>query len=229
MKRMIVFTAVLSASLIMFSCGRVKDFTPPDTVANPYEGAIGGDDTSTYPFENTADFPGPWSISAVSDNLRFIGTPEVSAEKAYMGKSSLKIQVDFNAPDSGGILSQSGTNMQMAGKKITAHVWIPANMFPSTNQYGGTIFIQLLNYNWYGSTWHNLISPTGSVAGQWNTITVNVDSDLLYNSKTLSQNGDNGNTAILWGVKVGQGGKDLQQHSSPNYSGYLYIDSITVQ
>jgi hypothetical protein len=219
MKRKLVFISVLAALFTLLSCGKIKDY---GTAA--VEGAEGGTDTATYPFESASDYPGPWQIHAVSTNPKFISA-EISSDKAYMGSSSLKIQVNYDAGNSGGVLTIGGTNLQMKHKTITARVWVPAGMGTSTNKYGGTIFIQLgaPGYHWYETAWMNLTPPAGNVAGKWNTITANVDTDVIYNTKTLDQNAEDGNTAVLWGVKIGQGG------SSPNYTGYIYIDSINIQ
>lgn len=171
-------------------------------------------DESTYPFEVDADLTG-WSITNVFGNTRFTSM-QISGEKPYLGSGSLKVSVDFNVLNSGGILSRQGTNLPMAGKTMTARVWVPADMFTPPETYGAVFFVQMANYNWYQSLWVNLFP------GQWNTITAAVN-DMTYSATALKDSADDGNTAILWGLRVGQGS------ASPNYSGYIYIDSITVE
>jgi hypothetical protein len=95
-------------------------------------------------------------------------------------------------------------------------------MFPADYAYGATFYFMLPNYHWYQSTWQNLTTPSGSIPGQWNTVSVYVN-DMTYNNKTLAQNSESGMMPIKWGLKIGQGGL------SPDYTGFIYIDSIDVQ
>ena len=207
MKKTLAHIMIILALAAMFGCKNGATNSPTAT-------ATASKDTASYPFEADTDLTG-WSVSNVSDNTSFISM-QISNENPYSGNASLKVSVDFNAPNSGGILSRQGTNLPMAAKTITARIWVPADMFTPANSYGTIIFVQLANYRWYESLWLNL-SP-----GKWNTITVAV-SDMIYNGTALKYSADDGNTAILWGVRVAQGG------TSPNYSGYIYIDSINVE
>lgn len=223
-KRILFVVVVILTVLAVLSCGKVKEFS-----MGPLEMADGSAvDDSTHPFESSSDYAG-FSIYNVPSNLKFTSAA-ISTEHVYKGAASLKVGVDYNASNSGGVLSMTGTAIPMAGKTITAHVWIPNSMFPTDYPYGASFFIQLPNYNWYQSTWQNLAGPSGNIPGQWNTITTTVDTMTLANGlipgnigQTLSQNSEDGDTAIIWGLKVGQGG------SSPDYSGYIYIDSITIE
>jgi hypothetical protein len=216
MKKIIVCAAVLIIGMFMAqACGKMKTL-PTSTL----ELAYGGPDNTTYPFESAGD-----NTIFTFDGTQFIPTPVVSTDRAYMGNSSLKLPVHYSAGNSQGILKITGTNLQMANKTITFHVWVPAGMFDN-NSYGGFIYMKLANYRWYQNIWQNLLLPVGSAAGRWNTVSVNVN-DMYYNGVVgngkLSANGDDANTATEWGVIVGQGG------TSPNYDGFIYIDSINVQ
>ena len=210
---------IIPGLLVLFlavSCGDVMQYAP-----GPVEYTDGAAvDDSDYPFETPADYTG-FTIYGVSDNLRFTSAV-VSGEKAYKGSASLKVGVNYNAAESGGVLSTEGIDIHLAGQKLTARVWIPNGMFPADYSYGASFFFQLPNHNWYQSTWQNLSAPKGAVAGQWNTITANVD-EMVFDSKTLAENSADGNTVVKWGLKVGQGGK------SPNYTGFIYIDSISIE
>ncbi len=206
---------LLATAIILCSCGKVKEY-PTSTLML----SAGGTDNSTYPFEDAGGLAG-FSIIDVPTNRRFLSM-SFSTEQAYKGSGSVKIACNFNAGNSGGVISRSGTNMPMAGKTITAYVWVPYGMFPLSLVYGTSIFVQIANFNWYDSGWKNLTPASAIVPGMWNKISAKVD-DMIFNGKNFAGNGDNANTAIIWGIKVGQGG------SSPNYTGDIYIDSITVE
>lgn len=223
MKKMIIALIVIAG--FMVSCNNIAWPTQ-----DPEMSLKGNPDTSLYSFELTNE---AFSTTAISDNLSFI-SKEMSSEKAYLGNSSLKIGVDFtgNANERGGIISKSGTAIEMAGKTLTAYVWVPNGMFTTSDPYGATFFIQTADYDWYQSTWQNLKLPSGNIAGIWNKVSFYVNDMTLAGTgtapghvggNTVVQNGANVNTQYVWGFKLGMG--DV---SAP-YTGTMYIDSIDLQ
>jgi hypothetical protein len=215
-----MYLAAILSLLVILGCG--KTFTYPTSVLEKSTGNVA--DNSTYNFETIGSIAG-FSYTAVSDNDRFTFM-SWSTDRAYMGTGSVKLDCAYNAGNSGGILSRSNnTGLVLSGKTITAYIWIPNSMFPSTLSYGVQIFVQTAgNYHWYQSVWQNLYAPTGSVPGIWNKISVKVNDDLIYNNQSFSsQITDSPDNCYMWGIKVGQGG------TSPNYSGAIYIDSIDIQ
>jgi hypothetical protein len=207
---------LLVAVIMIIGCGKIKTI-PPEIL----ELSQGGTDNSTFPFEATTH---NFSNTAISDNMSFINI-SLSNDRAYKGVNSLKVQCDFTGLTNyrGGIICQSNTTLIMAGKTLKAYVWIPAGMFGTDNPYGATFFIQTAGtYNWYQSDWQNLSLPSGSVAGIWNEIKFEVDK-MKCNNKTYLENGDDINKQWRWGLKIGMG------DYSSTFSGYIYIDSISIE
>jgi hypothetical protein len=226
MKKMIFLAAALIGIAMIVSCGKLKQFP-----VGPLELAAGGPDNSTYPFESQAD------VNIFSLNGGYFTSMAYSTERSYEGSGCVKIYCNFTAPNSaqGRLVLSNNALSNIAEKTITAHVWIPAGMFTTNNPYGAFFYFQLGssgNNDWYQSTWENLNPPSGTVAGIWNTVTVNVDDMLLangngsaghINNETLVQNNLDTSQAVSWGVVVGQGS------ASPDYNGYIYVDSINIQ
>jgi|ERR1035437_1809488 hypothetical protein len=234
MKRTIIFSAVVIAALFLASCGKIKDTgTSPNNPANPNEGAPGGVDNSTYPFETDSDLAGiTLSGGGFTDT-------SISTVKAYMGSASVKITVLFDAPNKQGRLDRAGITLStLTGKVISGHIWVPNGMFASSVPYGCFFYMQFdssNNSDWYQSTWQNLSAPTGAIKGQWNALAVNVDSAMTLqngngqaghlNGNTLSQNSVSTSLPVKLGIVVGQSG----DAASTGYTGYIYIDSINIQ
>lgn len=226
MKKNIFLVFVLIAAISAVSCGKLKQFP-----VGPLEFAAGGPDNSTYPFESQAD------VNMFSLNGGYFTSMTYSTDRSYEGNGCAKIFCNFTAPNSaqGRLIMTNVALSTIAGKTITAHIWIPAGMFTTDNPYGTFFYFQLGssgNNDWYQSTWGNLNVASGTVAGIWNTVTVNVDDMLLANgdgstghidSENIVRNNVDTSQAVTWGVVVGQGS------SSPNYNGHIYIDSINVQ
>jgi len=226
MKKIFIFAAILTASLMVISCGKVRTYP---TGALGYN--AGGTDTATYPFETAADVA-EFSLSGSGFTDKAFTT-----EEAYSGNGCVKLTCLFNAPNVQGRLALSNVTFStLTGKTITAHIWVPAGMFLSNNPDGAFLYLQLgsLNNNdWYQSTWQNLSLPGGSVGGIWNTISASVDSMTLQNGNGstghvngytfLQNNVTTTAQTVTWGVVVGQGG------TSQNYTGSIYIDSVNIE
>jgi hypothetical protein len=226
MKKILMLLLIIIPALIVISCGKLKQFP-----VGPLELAAGGPDNSTYPFESQADvnmfgLNGGWFTSLV-----------FSAERAYEGSGCVKIACNFNLPNAAqGRLVMSNVIMStLAGKTITAAIWVPQGMFPSSDPYGGLFYFQFgssNNNDWYQSTWVNLNTSSGGVKGMWNIISASFDSMQLANGSgspghiqndTIIQNNVDTSQTVTWGVVLAQGA------TSPNYSGYVYFDSINIQ
>jgi hypothetical protein len=208
----VVFLAVIC--FWVTACGKIKTYTEPQL-----EISQGGPDNSTYPFETPSD-----STIFTKDGAQ-ITDENVSTDRSYMGNSSLKLTCIYAAGNSQGALRITGSGLQMAGKVLTAHVWVPAHMFADPNNaYGSFFYVKLANYRWYQNQWQNLNMPQGNALGVWNTVSAIVD-QMLYNGSgnTLKADAQDANTTVEWGLIVAQGG------SSSNYSGYIYVDSLNVQ
>jgi hypothetical protein len=226
MKRIIVLLLVVFSAIGAISCGKLKQFP-----VGPLELAAGGPDNSTYPFESQAD------VNMFSLNGGIFTSMSFSTDRAYEGNGCVKIACNFNAPNSaqGRLVMNNVVLSTLAGKTITAAVWVPTGMFTTSSPYGGLFYFQLGssgNNDWYQSTWVNLNTASGSVAGMWNIITAQFDTMLLANGNSQPGHIDNDNLvqnnvdttqSVTWGVVVGQGS------ASPNFSGYIYIDSINIQ
>jgi hypothetical protein len=226
------YLLVIAAVLVIFiSCGKIKDTsTSPTIPVDPLEGAIGGVDTSTFPFETSSDLTG------FTVNGGGFGNIAISSQKAYMGTSSVQVNVNFTSPNEQGRLNKSAVDLTtLLGKSLSGNVWVPNGMFAATTPYGGFFYIQFdasNNNDWYQSTWQNLTAPSGAIKGLWNSVTFNVNDMTLQNGngaaghingKTMSQNSAPLTALVTLGFVVGQGG------TSGNYSGNIYIDSINIQ
>jgi hypothetical protein len=219
-----IITAVLALGITLTACNNIAWPT------HDPEMSLEGADSSLFSFEA---LPAGFYNSAISDNLSFTSV-SISGDRAYLGNKSLKVAVSFTGAANyrGGLISQAGTVIEMAGKTLTAHVWVPNGMFDTSNPYGATFFIQTADYDWYQSTWQNLTLPSGTIPGIWNTVSFYVDDMTLAGTgtapghvggATVAANGANVNAQYNWGFKIGMG------DSSPAYSGTMYIDSITLE
>lgn len=208
---MIIFTVIL------INCGYIKEY-PTSTL----ELAKGGEDLSTYNFESSDH---GFILNAASDNLSFI-SKELSSDRAYKGKKSLKIKCDYRGIINykGGLLTmQFGTAQNFSGKKLKAYIWIPGNAFDEKAPYGANFYVKSGNWAWYQSPgqWTNLKQGTIVVDGVWTEIKVNVN-EMTTPSGTLIPDSEKGNI-MEFGIKVGQG------DYSKNFDGYIYIDSISIE
>jgi len=222
----LVSFAIVVAALLTISCGKIR--TLPTSVL---EMAYGGPDDSTYPFEASLD---GFSQYGVGDNQSFL-TIGLSNDRSYMGVGCVKFNVSFTGLTNfrGGVMCKPSPGaVEMAGKTLTAYVWVPAGMFDSSNPYGATFFIQLPDNDWYQSTWQNLNLPSGTVAGIWNKVSFFADNMTLangdgsaghVNGNTVVQNGANINAQQKWGIKIGMG------DTSAPYTGTIYIDSLSIK
>ncbi|GEM_PF-2219628 len=213
-----IFIVVLFSFLII-SCGYIKEY-PTSTL----ELSKGGDDLSTYNFELSDH---GFILNAASDNLSFV-SKELSSDRAYKGKKSLKIKCDYRGVTNykGGLLSMTfGSPQNFKGKKLKAYVWIPGNAFDEKSPYGSNFYIKTgaPNWAWYQSPgqWTNLKQGTIVVEGVWTEIKVNVD-EMTTPSGTLIPDSEKENI-VEFGIKVGQG------DYSKNFNGYIYIDSISIE
>jgi len=222
MKKIVFLLCVL---MIFSNCGYIKEY-PTATL----ELSKGGEDNSTFNFEQS-DYG--FIINAIpADNAAFI-SKELSSDRAYKGKKSLKIKCNYTGtvPYKAGLLTmQYGTAQNFKNKKIKAYVWIPGNAFDEKTPYGSNFYVKsgAPNWAWYQSpgNWTNLKQGTVVVDGVWTEITVNCN-DMIKppppygdGSKITDQELAN---IVEFGIKVGQG------DYSKNFDGYIYIDSISIE
>ena len=131
MKKLVLVFAAAAMLLAASSCGKIKSYSEPNIPADPVEGAAGGVDNSTYPFEVPGD------ISGFSTGGSGFSSISISSEKAYMGTASLRVDVNFTAPNMQGRLNKSGVDLStMIGKALSGHVWVPNGMFGTSTPYG---------------------------------------------------------------------------------------------
>jgi len=207
-------TLLIICVIIATGCGPIVHY-----LAASLEGSIGGTDTATFPFESTVD-----GFIVDTGNDRSFSSLSISTDRSYMGTSSLKLPCSYTgaSPFNSGIIKKdygAGPYIDLGGCTITAYVFIPRAMYESEPDYayGLVIFIQDINWDWFQSDWQNTELAAEGIAGKWNKIEV-YTGDLLLNEVTPYAGTDVRN----WGVKVGQGDE------SPDYTGTVYIDSITV-
>lgn len=225
MKRILLLSLLVVGS-IACSCGDIKKYP-----AGPLEYAAGGADNATYPFESVSD-TAIFSLNGTG----FTGMA-YSTAASYAGSGSIKLNCKFNQPNAaqGRLVLTNVTASTLAGKTVTAHIWVPNGMGTADYSYGGFFYFQFGNSNnndWYQSAWQNLNVPTGAISGRWNTISTTIDTMTLVNGNgtaghvngnTVSQNGVNTSQAVTWGTIVAQGGL------APDFYGTMYIDSINVE
>lgn len=218
----------ISVSLILFlaACGGIRTPTEQQLELSP-----GGQDNSTYPFE--ADY-GSLTTNVGTGNNSFASI-SLSAERSYLGNSSLKLLCDYSgtSPYTSGVIGMNNSNVVLTGKIITAHVWVPAGMFDTNNPYGMQFYVQLPgSWDWYQSSWQNLNLPSAGVPGIWNDLTISVNDLVLANGNgtaghitnhTAAQNNADMDHQLAWGLKVAQG------DFSADFSGYIYIDSFDIR
>jgi hypothetical protein len=221
------FTATFTPSITITPVFTDTATTTPVLASDPQEGAIGGTDSSVYPFEALSDISNFGFSGGFSSIL-------LSQDKAYMGSGSLKVNVVYDAPNKHGMLYIGGITLNaLVGKTISFRIWVPNGMFSQPNPYGAMIYVQTSCYDWYQSSYVNLSAPTGSIGGYWNTVTANVNNDLVLqngsgstghiNGYTLSENGVDTGLSVTIGIYVAQGS------ASNNYTGHIFIDSFDIE
>ncbi|HRU39299.1 MAG TPA: hypothetical protein P5511_05435, partial [Candidatus Goldiibacteriota bacterium] len=103
------------------------------------------------------------------------------------------------------------TRINMTGRTITFHIYVPAGLVDTTNPYGVKVYAQNKSWQWK-DMWFNI---TGS---GWQTYSWNVSG--AYNTCQWTDCND-ATEVIQIGVEITK-----SNASSPDFTGTLYFDEI---
>lgn len=233
---------LLAAMALLFgvSCGEVKNI--PTYILENADGSL--TDDADYNFEDylalipftPASDVGNQAFRDPQDFPETTITPlQISLDRAYRGNASLKVfmrttpteweaALGFTADQMrSGVLIRQG-NVNLYNKKITAYVWIPREAFASTPSapWGLTLYLKAgSEYKWHQSVWQNIELAPAAALGKWNKIEVNV-SDMTLDDEVTVITQAYAEDVKEWGIKVGKG------DNSSNFTGYIYVDSISI-
>jgi lysophospholipase L1-like esterase len=180
--------------------------TPTKTYTFTFTNTPAGGDPSTYPFEDGTTMS--WSVSLNSEVTSITN----STTEAFLGTHSLAVGVSFNGSTGTSVGTQSPLVTNLAGKTITAHVWVPAN-YPVSGLGGGYIYIQSgTGWVWQNSAWVNF------TPGAWNTLTFDTSNPAF----TAAGTPDLTNVDAI-GVAFAPPGT-----YAGSWTGTIYIDSVNI-
>jgi hypothetical protein len=240
MKRILTAAAVIL--LVAAGCGYIKEY-PTSALELSVGGTDCTDNTVLSPYSGCFSFEDGTDRGFISDkfdsgyDISFDSAAN-STDRAYKGTHSLKIACTYTgtvgSATASGIMKQgsaaSPLNANFEGKKLTAYIWVPREMYLSTpdNPYGAQFFYKTMSadgWRWYQSEWVNVPSAPEGVAGVW--MKMSADTNLMKTTAVAGHATGEYPPATFqiqaWGIKVGKG------DFTCDYTGYIYMDSITAE